>query len=366
MTPTITVQIQSDQGILMSDDNRMVTISLGAGQTGVQLCGTTSEPAIGGIAAFSDLTVDGAGTYTLTASAPGLQPAMSDQFTVSAPQVDSSALDRIANSGFEGGQVAWSYYTNGGSGNSFAVVPSATGAMGLKMGKVTLGATVGTNNQLYQKGIALESGKAYQLQFRVAASQTTKLRTRVIEQDEDYTVYGFPFVSQTVTVQWQTVRLRFTAGNFVGTVNDAMIQFYFVSSTPATTIYFDEVSITPMLRENRVGNKRGGGDEIVGEGTTPEGPGEFSLSQNYPNPFNPTTTIRYGLPALSDVRLSVFDILGREVSVLWHGMQEAGWHEATFDASGLASGVYIYRLQAKPQDGSSAVLVQTKRLLLVR
>jgi hypothetical protein len=75
-------------------------------------------------------------------------------------------------------------------------------------------------------------------------------------------------------------------------------------------------------------------------------PGEFSLQQNYPNPFNPSTTIRYELPKASQAKLSVFDILGSEMSILVNERREAGVHEVKFDGSQLASGVYFYRLQA--------------------
>jgi photosystem II stability/assembly factor-like uncharacterized protein len=90
-----------------------------------------------------------------------------------------------------------------------------------------------------------------------------------------------------------------------------------------------------------------------------EMPDQFTLFQNYPNPFNPNTTIKFGLPKSSDVRLSVFDMLGREVSALVNERRTAGVHEVRFDASGLSSGVYFYRLQA----GS---FVETKKLLLLR
>ena len=88
-------------------------------------------------------------------------------------------------------------------------------------------------------------------------------------------------------------------------------------------------------------------------------PLSFTLEQNYPNPFNPTTTIQYALPHHAHVTLSVFNTLGQQVASLVNGGVDAGHHSVQFDASGLASGVYFYRLQA----GSS---VDTKRLLLLR
>jgi hypothetical protein len=88
-------------------------------------------------------------------------------------------------------------------------------------------------------------------------------------------------------------------------------------------------------------------------------PETFVLEANYPNPFNPQTTIGFALPQAAEVRLMVYDVLGREVARLAEGTMPAGQHEAVFDASGLPTGVYLYRLQA---DG----FVQTRRMLLVK
>jgi len=101
------------------------------------------------------------------------------------------------------------------------------------------------------------------------------------------------------------------------------------------------------------------GSPLVGVDHESRKPTQFVLHQNYPNPFNPTTTIKYELSKSSDVRLSVFDMLGREVSVLVNEKRNAGYHEVRFDASGLSSGVYFYRLQA-------GTYVETRRLLLLR
>ncbi len=86
------------------------------------------------------------------------------------------------------------------------------------------------------------------------------------------------------------------------------------------------------------------GPTAVGPGQA--GPMAFALSQNYPNPFNPATKIAYSLPHQMKATLRVFNILGQEVATLVNEVQNAGQHTVSFDASHLASGVYLYRLQA--------------------
>jgi hypothetical protein len=97
----------------------------------------------------------------------------------------------------------------------------------------------------------------------------------------------------------------------------------------------------------------------VGGPDAPMRPAESRLEQNYPNPFNPATEIRFQVSGTSDVKLAVYDILGREVAVLVHEQQGAGSYSVRFDAHGLASGVYLYRLTA----GSFSM---SRKMLLVR
>ncbi|SMO50092.1 T9SS type A sorting domain-containing protein [Gracilimonas mengyeensis] len=73
----------------------------------------------------------------------------------------------------------------------------------------------------------------------------------------------------------------------------------------------------------------------------------FALAQNYPNPFNPTTNISFTLEHASNVELTVYDALGREIRTLQQGMKSAGQHTSTFDASELNSGIYLYRLKTE-------------------
>ena len=96
-------------------------------------------------------------------------------------------------------------------------------------------------------------------------------------------------------------------------------------------------------------------------------PVSYGLEQNYPNPFNPGTTIRYGLAQRSGVSLMVYNTLGQAVRTLVGSEQEAGYHEVRFDATGLASGVYFYRIEAYPLEGSrEAAFGQTRKLLVVK
>ncbi len=83
------------------------------------------------------------------------------------------------------------------------------------------------------------------------------------------------------------------------------------------------------------------------------------LFPNYPNPFNPTTTISYDLPSASKVTLKVFDVLGKEVATLVDEFKRAGHLQTTLNASTMASGVYLYRLQ-------SGGFISTKKLLLLK
>lgn len=85
----------------------------------------------------------------------------------------------------------------------------------------------------------------------------------------------------------------------------------------------------------------------------------FELEQNYPNPFNPKTLIRYSVPERSNVTLKVFDMLGREVSVLVNKTQEAGSYSINFDATKLSSGMYLYSITAGNQSA-------TKKMILMK
>jgi hypothetical protein len=88
-------------------------------------------------------------------------------------------------------------------------------------------------------------------------------------------------------------------------------------------------------------------------------PEDYNLFQNYPNPFNPSTTIRFSVVQPDLVRIKIYDVLGREVKILVNEIKQAGTYEVQFDASGLASGIYLYRIE-------SGKFVQTKKMILLK
>jgi len=88
-------------------------------------------------------------------------------------------------------------------------------------------------------------------------------------------------------------------------------------------------------------------------------PNNYTLSQNYPNPFNPSTSIHYQFPELSFVTLKVYDVLGREVTILVNEEKPAGIYEVEFDGVNLPSGIYLYRLYA-------GNFIETKKMVLLK
>lgn len=88
-------------------------------------------------------------------------------------------------------------------------------------------------------------------------------------------------------------------------------------------------------------------------------PAEYRLMQNYPNPFNPQTNITFEIPLSGKVRISVTDLLGREVSEITNGFMNAGKHQVVFDGAGFASGVYFYKIE-------SGKFIDTKKMVLIK
>jgi hypothetical protein len=139
---------------------------------------------------------------------------------------------------------------------------------------------------------------------------------------------------------------------FAGTPDSCFISFTIGSSSKlAVGSYFiiDDLSFGAATGVNELSSTN---------------PAMFALSQNYPNPFNPSTKISYQLPTEGLVRLEVYDIMGRTLSLLVNEEKPAGQFTATFDGSKFTSGIYFYRLNVIARDGKS--FSQTNKMILVK
>jgi hypothetical protein len=121
----------------------------------------------------------------------------------------------------------------------------------------------------------------------------------------------------------------------------------------ACWVAYDEIKIAT--------NYAGLNQPVSGLFSSPVGnfPFKFALEQNYPNPFNPMTTISYNIPVASDVNITVFNVLGQEVTTLVNEQKMPGTYQAYFNATNFTSGIYFYQMQA----GS---FTKTKKMMLVR
>ena len=95
-------------------------------------------------------------------------------------------------------------------------------------------------------------------------------------------------------------------------------------------------------------------------------PSSYSLGQNYPNPFNSTSNLKFQIVKLGNVKIIVYDVMGREVQTLVNELLQPGTYETKFDGSMLPSGVYFYKLSVRHGGSSTGNFTETKRMLMVK
>jgi len=165
--------------------------------------------------------------------------------------------------------------------------------------------------------------------------------------------YGFEVQKSAVqTGGYQSIQGSFVSAHGTTTVTQ---RYSYTDAAPGTgTVYY-------RLKQLNLDGTFLYSDGIavnVATGVAAEGfPTEFSLSQSYPNPFNPSATIKYGLPQKAFVTLEVFTTLGQRVATLVSEQEDAGYHEASFNASGLASGAYFYTITAGDYHASKKLVL---------
>jgi len=156
------------------------------------------------------------------------------------------------------------------------------------------------------------------------------------------------------TSQWNAPRSSI-AFNPVGT----LYGLYGINLVTIGKVWGEPTVVGPTGIENLVGIAMRCDAASLEAESSSELPREIRLLQNFPNPFNPTTVIRFELPEAGTVRLSVYDLLGRELALILNERKTPGFHSVEFDGSALASGVYFYRL-------TTGSFVQSRRMMLVK
>jgi len=189
---------------------------------------------------------------------------------------------------------------------------------------------------------AVQAGEAYSLSVSPAATLMGANNLTILYGDEDLkagsSVIGDE--SHLRMFRWDETEKSWTyVGGFVDTIRNEVTSSI---TDPGTYALFTTTS-AEGVEEKPVGTLQY----------------RFELSQNYPNPFNPTTVIRYQVAAACEVRLGVFDLLGREVAVLVSERKAPGSYEATLDVSGLSSGIYFYRMTA-------GYFTQTRKMAVIK
>ena len=191
---------------------------------------------------------------------------------------------------------------------------------------------------------SLVKGNSYHVQFQIKANKAVSGIYAVVQQNHGSFSDVYSKEISLLADSMVTV-----VDTFVCAETDSMVTWAFnlgTASVKDVDIWFDAVHLIDV-------------GELVGVEEETTLPKVYALQQNYPNPFNPTTVINFALPKASDVHLSVYNILGQKVTELVNSKMVAGNHSVNFNATHLASGVYIYRIKA-------GNFVSVKKMLLLK
>jgi hypothetical protein len=288
--------------------------------------------------------------------------------------IDNVILERIATSanadiassllddpGFEEGGSAWWTYTNGQG--SFAADTPGPGSA--HAGHLLVNAP-GSNIQLSQSIPPLVAGTIHQLMFKARSNRGHDLEVGIHQDKTPYRDLGMSMESCDLATEWQSFSFVFRTPEQMDPANPTRVHFAFAPYARSGDEFFiDDVILSNLegVAAKQVQRTPGVGDKTVLV------PPDFVLRPNYPNPFNPSTTISFGLPEESMVRLVVYDVLGREVVTLMDDTQPAGfvavvWGATNACGSTVGSGVYFYRLAVVGGSGRSETYVRS--MLLTR
>jgi len=391
LSPPIVVQARRADNSVATNYTGTITLSRATGPGTIG--GTISKTAVNGVATFDSVTLSQAGTYTLTASAPGLSSATTGNITILARasqlafvnlpttgtvgqflpafRVQARRPDNSVDTSFRGvitiGRLQSVSFPDDEAELLNVQTLSGVLSKAAVRGEALFDSVrVDVAGQITLTASATGLPTATSAAISIAAPPATRLR----------------FVNAPTSARQNVVIPTFfvdalRADNtrdsaFVGNITVSLIGTGAIVGNTTRAAVFGRATFD-SLRINAAGNFRlvATSGTLTADTTASFGvlniereqtidlPRDFALQQNYPNPFNPSTVIVYELPTVSDVVLTVYDMLGREIATLVRQRQAAGRYRATFNAQNLSSGVYLYRLQA----GS---FVQTKKMMLLK
>ncbi|MBI3189058.1 MAG: T9SS type A sorting domain-containing protein [Ignavibacteriales bacterium] len=233
----------------------------------------------------------------------------------------------------------------------------------------------------YNQEAILANGKGYWVKFPGVTTQSitgTTLTTQEISVSEGWNLIGSISSSVAVTnitsnppgimtSSFFSYNGRYTTSNTIEAGKGYWVKVRSAGTLVSSSLVNGHLSLSKIriVPTNELPPPPPEGDGNTGNSNNSIIPSEFALEQNYPNPFNPTTVIRYQLSANSLVTLKVYNMLGEEVATLVNEFQVTGFKSQAFDASGLPSGLYFYRISVGSQDGNLSY-TDVKKLLLMK
>ena len=246
----------------------------------------------------------------------------------------------VPNGDFSRGRSYWNFELQGEGAASWNVVD------GVSVFDIKNGGSPHHNVQLRQNNFPLIQGKTYRFEFDAWADAPKTINAKVGQDESPYTNYSRIGLSALARS-----KKHFVYEFEMEYPSDGNGRVVFNVGESDDDVYLDNVSLK-LLDESEI------------EDIKTDRPDSYILYDNYPNPFNASTTLPFSLPKAAQVRLEVYDLLGRLQDVVMDREMSAGYHQVPFDASRLGSGVYFYRIKVYELDGSMSYTALNKMMMV--